>query len=1037
MKMYRRNASVVLLVVLFTCCGPAAADSGPALARTVTFWHSMSGERYDAFDEIFLTGFADSFPPWTIEDEFPGRAGIALRQRMLGAEGPPDLALVNREDIPYLADAGRIYSMNELLGGDVAVLGLDEELIRWLTYKNKVWGVPLCANTRVMFFNPDLVKAAGLPGPPSTWTELGDFAERATRDTDGDGSTDVWGLHLGDMPVTLRDFYFQAGGRIDLAPDSPEPVTRESVTTAVSMMDDLRYTRELLRAEHRADPLAGGFEQGVVTMEIDRIERAYSIALSGTPYGVAPMPAGMMRATGFSNNRVFVIGRRAYGEPQGALAFTRYFLDPVAHTAWTRISGYVPPAPAIRACRQYRDLAAGWPWIDAAAATIPDVRFVPLRRGSESIEAALSREISRVHERLVNSAKDAAAIVDRTIDAVNASGTPPQRDAAPVRVRFAPSTVKLRTGEDWRRHTSITTKMDMALDETESFQIVVEAPEKQVKVTAVEVTRPISSINRHLSPCRIDVLDMVDIEIDYPLASDRAGPYPDVLVPLQGPVAVAPEKPLRLWVRVRAGENASPGAYKSEIEVMTDDGTVTIAPWTVNVHAVRLPKTPHLSATAGLNFDRLADRFGLDRESAEFRQVADEYYDFLLDYRITPYRPPVKTGRPESQPYLEKDDVTAFVFPYDENDDELQKTAESLRAWNMQDKAYFYVEDEPLHGMYARVIETGLRAAEIAPDFRYMMTTPPTNDFEGLVDIWCLHVGFRPVFTPSSVNEIQKTVWNIEQARNRGEEIWWYTAGAVAPLPTLHIEDDAVAPRVMAWAQPLYGVTGFLHWEMTNWANDDPYTDPYLPPFGNGEGLLVYPPRRESGETGPVPSVRLELLRDGLEDYDLLFMLGRTIDAVNDRFTEISWDYEGVTRMREYAGRFVRKDARERAAREWVFLLAELDRRPDRFAKVRRKLFAEMVSVTEPPVALVATHPPEGWYTTEKTALVEVAAEPRSTIWINGVERRKSQPGYAKARIKLDPGPNRVQVRVERDRRIKTVTRTLYRTGHETVSRKQ
>ena len=41
----------------------------------------------------------------------------------------------------------------------------------------------------------------------------------------------------------------------------------------------------------------------------------------------------------------------------------------------------------------------------------------------------------------------------------------------------------------------------------------------------------------------------------------------------------------------------------------------------------------------------------------------------------------------------------------------------------------------------------------------------------------------------------------------------------------------------------------------------------------NGNGLLVYP-----GEEGPVPSIRLELLRDGMEDYEYLALLARAVD---------------------------------------------------------------------------------------------------------------------------------------------------------------
>ena len=101
--MYRQKWNTVFLACLLACGPLVAAGAAEGPVRTVTFWHSMSGGRYEAFKEIFIDPFPESFPPWIIEDEFPGRVGIALRQRMLGTEGPPDLALVDREDIPYLS----------------------------------------------------------------------------------------------------------------------------------------------------------------------------------------------------------------------------------------------------------------------------------------------------------------------------------------------------------------------------------------------------------------------------------------------------------------------------------------------------------------------------------------------------------------------------------------------------------------------------------------------------------------------------------------------------------------------------------------------------------------------------------------------------------------------------------------------------------------------------------------------------------------------------------------------------------------------
>src|SRR4029079_10509875 len=61
----------------------------------------------------------------------------------------------------------------------------------------------------------------------------------------------------------------------------------------------------------------------------------------------------------------------------------------------------------------------------------------------------------------------------------------------------------------------------------------------------------------------------------------------------------------------------------------------------------------------------------------------------------------------------------------------------------------------------------------------------------------------------------------------------------------------------------------------------DPWNDVYL--FGgNGDGTLVYPgrPKNIGGNTDiPIESIRLKLIRDGLEDYEYLNLLARHADA--------------------------------------------------------------------------------------------------------------------------------------------------------------
>jgi hypothetical protein len=61
-------------------------------------------------------------------------------------------------------------------------------------------------------------------------------------------------------------------------------------------------------------------------------------------------------------------------------------------------------------------------------------------------------------------------------------------------------------------------------------------------------------------------------------------------------------------------------------------------------------------------------------------------------------------------------------------------------------------------------------------------------------------------------------------------------------------------------------------------------------PWGNGDGRFIYPPlaaadAHPSGPVleGPVDSIRWEMLRDGIEDYEYLAMLRQLIDAKASR----------------------------------------------------------------------------------------------------------------------------------------------------------
>lgn len=138
-------------------------------------------------------------------------------------------------------------------------------------------------------------------------------------------------------------------------------------------------------------------------------------------------------------------------------------------------------------------------------------------------------------------------------------------------------------------------------------------------------------------------------------------------------------------------------------------------------------------------------------------------------------------------------------------------------------------------------------------------------------------------------------------------EMWTYTCwDPMAPSPTYHIEDVLLSSRLLSWMMYDYDIVGNLYWSVCKYQVrtgntgdelpiQDYYSTPLRFPRANGDGYLLYP-GREYGIYGPVASVRLESIRDGIEDYDLLYALenlyleGGVTREQFDAFTQVLYN---------------------------------------------------------------------------------------------------------------------------------------------------
>ncbi|GBG92352.1 hypothetical protein CBR_g55233, partial [Chara braunii] len=272
----------------------------------------------------------------------------------------------------------------------------------------------------------------------------------------------------------------------------------------------------------------------------------------------------------------------------------------------------------------------------------------------------------------------------------------------------------------------------------------------------------------------------------------------------------------------------------------------------LNVWDWTLPLTPSLPAVIGVSETVIEDRFGLEHGSDDWFKALDMHFQWLLQYKISPYfcrwgdgmsvityTCPWRASNPKSEEYYGDPRLGAYALPFqpigtsgeEEAEEVLKKELEILKEKPHWKKAYFYLWDEPLSTEhYQRIREMATKIKAIAADARILTT------------YYCVS-------------------GHLEDAKNWQKELW-------ASFTATRMRSGGLMWR--AWKE---GGTGFLYWGANCYERAfTPAAEirfrPGLPP---GDGVLFYPGEVFNPDsTTPVASVRLERILSSLQDYEYL-----------------------------------------------------------------------------------------------------------------------------------------------------------------------
>ena len=300
------------------------------------------------------------------------------------------------------------------------------------------------------------------------------------------------------------------------------------------------------------------------------------------------------------------------------------------------------------------------------------------------------------------------------------------------------------------------------------------------------------------------------------------------------------------------------------------------------------------------NFEVNLDEIDISLDFTDFNKAGKRYFDEL---NFTAYRLSLKglgggTFFSRSKGIFEGFEQGTEEY-YKLMERYLGQIENNLEKYGLLGKEYIYWFDEPADRDYPFVRETNELIKKYAPKITTFITE---------------HVKDHDI---SDVTDISCTIWDklnhekISRMNERGLEHWSYLCtGPKSPWITLFTDHDAVNLRMWLWGSYKYRLKGILVWT-TNWWNSETaspegflqnpweeamsFTVGYGRPFGkqdrwgNGDGRFFYPINRNPNHdkntyTGkPVPSLRLEILRDGIEDYEYFVMLEKAVESASNK----------------------------------------------------------------------------------------------------------------------------------------------------------
>lgn len=346
-----------------------------ASAKTeITFLYGLGGELGKAVEKM-IQDFNASQNDVVVRGEFGNNYEGVVQKALAGiaaGQSAADVLHLEVSYVPRIAESGALLNLKTQSGFQQSFDSF------WPVFKTQVsrpdgavYSMPWNNSNPVMYYNPDLLKKAGLTRPPRTYPELREAAKKIK------AATGVPAIALPSFPWVLEGAIWSNGGEMvkdgKLALD--QPAAREVIENWAGFFRD--GTAVLQNPNTNAD-----FAAGKVAMFMNSVATRPSLDASVPfAFGTAPLPYFKKQAVPVGGATLAISKNIPKERQDAAWKFVQWLAQPEQQFTWIKMSNYVPITRTTSNLPAFKTYVASKAGLDMGVRQLPFARPRPSSAG--------------------------------------------------------------------------------------------------------------------------------------------------------------------------------------------------------------------------------------------------------------------------------------------------------------------------------------------------------------------------------------------------------------------------------------------------------------------------------------------------------------------------------------------------------------------------------------------------------------------------------------------------------------------------------